>query len=75
CSKLPLNFHGLDNNGTNITDWNWDFGDGSPVALGQDVSHAYQIAGIYTVLLTLLNDNSCSDNVSTDVVINELPQA
>ena len=75
CSKLPLNFHGLDNNGTNITDWNWDFGDGSPVALGQDVSHAYQIAGIYTVSLTLLNDNSCSDIVSTDVVINELPQA
>jgi gliding motility-associated-like protein len=42
------------------TAWSWDFGDGSTSAL-QDPEHAFQIAGAYTVCLTAISDDGCSD--------------
>ena len=33
----------------------WDFGDGSPAAAGQSVSHTYSAEGNYTVVLTALD--------------------
>jgi PKD repeat protein len=36
-----------------ITDYTWDFGDASPLAHGQVVTHAYAADGVYTVTLTV----------------------
>jgi hypothetical protein len=36
-----------------ITDYTWDFGDGSPLAYGQKVTHAYVAEGTYTITLTV----------------------
>jgi len=38
-----------------IIAYNWDFGDGSK-GFGQNVSHSYESAGTYTVMLTIMND-------------------
>jgi PKD repeat protein len=36
-----------------ITNYYWDFGDGSPIAYGKIVNHTYVAEGIYTVTLTV----------------------
>ncbi|MEZ4792982.1 MAG: PKD domain-containing protein, partial [Gelidibacter sp.] len=43
--------------------YTWDFGDGN-VATGASVTHAYTVAGLYTVtlLITDTNPNGCSSN-------------
>ncbi len=38
---------------TNIVNYTWDFGDGSPTVSGQRVTHRYNNVGIYKVTLTL----------------------
>jgi uncharacterized repeat protein (TIGR01451 family) len=40
--------------GTNVT-YTWNFGDGSPMAVGQNLSHQYPAVGIYTAVVTAAN--------------------
>ncbi|MDZ7741824.1 MAG: PKD domain-containing protein [Bacteroidota bacterium] len=63
CAELPFTFNGSST--TNITDWQWDFGDGVGTATGQNASYTYNTAGDYTVRLIVVNDNSCTDTVFT----------
>ena len=37
-----------------ITEWLWDFGDGSPVVSGKSVEHEYDSSGDYTVTLVVV---------------------
>lgn len=39
-----------------ILSWVWDFGDGSPSASGQAVTHTYENAGVYNVTLTITTE-------------------
>lgn len=41
-----------------VTEWRWDFGDGSEERTGQAVTHTFTKAGEYTVTLTALNSAS-----------------
>jgi VCBS repeat-containing protein len=56
----------------------WDFGDGSDVAIGATVEHAYTVPGVFTATLTVVDDDGL---VSTDTVqitvtnANPLPSA
>ncbi len=46
---------------TNITAYQWDFGDGSPIANGTATpTYSYATAGLYTVTLTIFTDISGS---------------
>lgn len=38
-----------------VTSWQWDFGDGSPVAGGASATHTYMQAGTYEITLTVSN--------------------
>ena len=49
-----------------IESYEWDFDDGSPIGTGEIVTHAYDSAGIYTVTLTVEDNNQATD---TDTVI------
>lgn len=40
-----------------ITEWLWDFGDGSPRASGKQVTHRYNKTGVYLVTLTVKDSN------------------
>jgi trimeric autotransporter adhesin len=53
-----------------LTNWVWDFGDGSSATTGPTVAHQFAAAGTYLVTLTVTDsqgvDNSFAMNVSVD---------
>ncbi len=62
-----FDFKGLAYTNTNpISTWQWYFGDGG-TANTQNTSHAYTIAGTYTVKLVVTDINGCMDSVSKNV--------
>lgn len=55
----PVTFSGVDLGApasAPIVSWQWDFGDGSPIATGQVVAHPYSTGGPFTVLLTVIDN-------------------
>lgn len=59
---------------TNITNWTWNFGDGTDSISGTDsLTHTYTQAGFYPVTLTVSN-GECSDTRTQFVQVQALPQ-
>lgn len=62
--------------GSNITTWNWDFGDGSSQIItlpsSPNVTHVYASSGTYTVTLTVTNLTGCEG--ATSNYVNILPE-
>jgi gliding motility-associated-like protein len=60
-----------------ITQWNWNFGDGSPVVnatTGADQSHVYATAGNYVVTLNVQTSAGCTSNTfQVPVTVNPVP--
>ena len=52
------------NDCTNITDWKWDFGDGTTSSLSNP-SHSYSADGSYQVCLTVIANNGVKECQST----------
>lgn len=44
-----------------ITDWNWNFGDGTQSSTDQNPSHTYAESGTYTVTLTIRGESGTTD--------------
>ncbi|PCH90936.1 MAG: hypothetical protein COB85_09800, partial [Bacteroidetes bacterium] len=65
CSELQVSFFGTPN--PNMTDWSWDFGDGSSIQTGQNINHNYTSTGTFTVVLTTTNVGGCTDTATTDI--------
>jgi PKD repeat protein len=66
----PVTFNGswsTDSDG-NITDWFWDFGDGTNDT-GIMVTHSYSEQGVYTVTLTVTDDENDTDSDTTTIKI------
>lgn len=61
-----------DGNGASIIQWIWKYGDGQSdtinAPLNPDVTHKYMIPALYTVELTVVNADTCSQAYSTDVL-------
>jgi gliding motility-associated-like protein len=62
CINKPVTFNDLSTPAGTITNWSWDFGDGTQ----QDFSaapftHSYAEQGTYTVGLTVTDNNGCKD--------------
>lgn len=64
-STSDLNF-----NSTEITDWNWDFGDGS-TSIDQNPIHVFSTVGTYTVSLTITDISGCTDTFEEEITITE----
>ncbi|MEZ5243346.1 MAG: PKD domain-containing protein, partial [Microthrixaceae bacterium] len=63
-----------DTDGT-IADYEWDFGDSSPVSHGDNPFHTYTDPGIYTATLTVTDDDGATaqDSVTVTVNANQAP--
>lgn len=73
CMPAVVNF--IDQS-TNVTTYNWDFGDGSSSA-SSNPTHTFGSAGTYTVVLYTLNPSTCNkiDSVKQTIVIFPAPVA
>jgi len=66
CLSAPINFLGQQVSG-DITNWNWDFGDGSGTSTLQDANYTYASTGSYQVKLSVTDANGCN-NLLIDTV-------
>lgn len=73
CLGLPTNFTDATTN--TPTQWQWDFGDGSPLDITQSPSHTYALPGSYPVTLITQNSFGCVDSITTSVTVYPLPVA
>ncbi len=60
CINVPIEFTESSSATNVITDYSWDFGDGT-FGNGQVVSHAYTAGGVYDVTLTITSDG-CTES-------------
>lgn len=71
CAKFLFEDASQSPNGP-ITNWQWDFGDGS-LASGPFVPHQYQANGVYDVCLTIRDSVGCMDRYCEQVTVSCLP--
>ena len=66
CINKAVNFTDSSaTNGAPITEWTWDFGDGTQQTFtSPPFSHPYSQTGSYTVSLTVKNNANCTDKYS-----------
>jgi len=57
------------------TNWEWDFGDGSPLNNDQNPNHYYGAPGTYNVSLTVTNPAGCTNTLSQLVNVSTVPAA
>ena len=71
CTDLSCDFTdaSTDSDGS-ITDWEWDFGDGSS-STAQNPGHVFAAAGTYSVTLMVTDDQGDSDSITKDVSVSE----
>ncbi len=77
CPPLPVQFSSSSSIGDGpITQYIWDFGDGSPAGTSANVTHSYQTGGTYPVSLQIIDQNGCSDNaIFNSVNVTQAPVA
>ena len=72
-APLEYTFRDSSYNATTVT---WDFGDGSPMETGTDLTHTYAETGDYWVKLTAENPGTgCAVSVDSALVCVRMPQA
>ncbi|MBS1918690.1 MAG: PKD domain-containing protein [Bacteroidetes bacterium] len=78
CFGTPANFNDQSTaSGSTISQWNWDFGDGT-TSNAQNPVKNYSSAGTYTVKLSVISAIGCStvNNIAIkNIIINPLPTA
>jgi PKD repeat protein len=78
CRNAAVEFDDLSQSGAGgLISWKWDFGDpasgSNNTSSLQDASHIFSSASIYSVKLITYNTGGCSDTVTKQVTIHELP--
>jgi gliding motility-associated-like protein len=78
CVRESVSFNDLTISGTPIVSYRWDFGDGTILGPGigelfENPNHIYQVSGIYTVLLEVINSADLSSSTSRSIEIKPLP--
>ncbi len=58
-----------------ITEWLWDFGDGSGVVSGRSVEHTFSVPGVYVVTLVVVGESGVGRDNMTIRTVNNPPTA
>lgn len=76
CKGVPINFYDSSDVavGFNITNWDWDFGDGF-TSTNQNPQHPFNSGGTFNVSLVTTSDAGCKDTVVYTVNIQGAPIA
>jgi len=62
--------------GDGVAAYSWDFGDGSAAATTSQANHAYAVAGVYDVTLTVADEHGATDTATAQVTVaNTAPSA
>lgn len=72
CEGTVVNFRVTDTTQDGITDYHWNFGDGSPDTSGVGVykiQHTFETSGSFVVTLTMQNGAGCSGNLTDTIHI------
>lgn len=77
CEGSPLPFTDLSTINQNlITNWTWDFGDGTPrVSNIQNPQHTYKTYGMYNASLIAYSTDGCPDTTTKTVEVIKIPDA
>jgi gliding motility-associated-like protein len=77
CFTTPVSFTDLSNpNGTFISTWHWDFGDGTGSSGVKNPTYSYAAAGTYSAKLHIVTDVGCiSDTIPKQVTVIDVPVA
>jgi gliding motility-associated-like protein len=73
CVGEPIQFTDLSTSSGTITNWTWDFGDGSTSSLENPI-HTYINPGVFTIILTVVDGNGAEPEVKPNfITVNPLP--
>lgn len=72
CARQSVQFTDI-TTGVSLTNWAWDFGDGTPVNNAQHPTHIYTLGGNYNVTLIVGNIAGCLDTIVKPIVVNTVP--
>jgi PKD repeat protein len=82
CQNQVLTFADMSTCDGDISQWQWDFGDGTPPTLYTTyrpwVTHTYQAPGVYTLSLkvsTQAGASTLSDSTAVEILVNPSPLA
>jgi PKD repeat protein len=70
-NNIQFTDHSTDLNG-NITTWQWNFGDNTNSTL-QNPTHNYEDNGVYTVTLTIDDDEGATNTTTQNIIITNTP--
>lgn len=75
CGSTTINLTDTSHSYFGITTRTWDFGDGTIITGGTNVSHTYTAPGNYTVQLIITGTIGCADTASipVNITINAIP--
>jgi gliding motility-associated-like protein len=73
CTNSLITFKNESTSNTNITAYEWDFGDGKTSNL-QSPTHLYTNAGNFTVVLNVTSQGGCINTFTKTITINEKPE-
>lgn len=68
CAGESIYFTDASGSGVAITNWHWDFGDGS-TSTDQNPAHVFQAAGTYSVTLEITNQAGLKSATTTEIDI------
>ena len=76
CAGMPTKLiNNSVNNSLQIQNWQWDFGDGTPIVdVRHPNSHLYAFSGSFTVSLKAIAKNGCSNFLESNILVNSVPQ-
>jgi gliding motility-associated-like protein len=77
CAGSEVQFEDLSQGiSGDVTEWEWDFGDGSPVSNDQNPVHIFQTGDVaYNVQLVVVTETGCTDTLVQEVGITGAPLA